>query len=178
MNKKGARTLSFIGGNPDESLYAILQFLSDAPAQWALPVIWNCNGYATRETLSLLNGLIDAYIPDYKFGNPVCGDNLAGAPSYSETAFAAIKAMLGQGVPVIVRILVLPGHVDCCHIPILERMNAMGKRDRLIISIRHQYCPEGIIKEINGHSMNKRATADEARRVREHAQSLHFNLVK
>jgi len=41
---------------------------------------------------------------DYKFGNPVCGDNLAGAPEYSDTAFAAIEAMLEQEVPVIVRI--------------------------------------------------------------------------
>jgi putative pyruvate formate lyase activating enzyme len=177
LNNKSARTLSFIGGNPDESLYAILRFLSDAPTQWALPVIWNCNGYATIETLRLLNGLIDAYIPDYKFGNPVCGDNLAGAPGYSDTAVAAIEAMLGQGVPVIVRILVLPGHVDCCHIPILERLKDMDKSGCLIISIRHQYCSEGIIKEINGHPMNKRATADEACRVRECAQNLHFNLV-
>lgn len=177
LNKNGARALSFIGGNPDESVYAILRFLSNAPVRWTLPVIWNCNGYETSETLSLLDGLIDAYVADYKFGNPLCGDYLAGAPGYSATAFAAVEAMLGQEVPVIVRILVLPGHVDCCHIPILERMKTIDKREHLIISVRDQYCPEGSVKEINDHPMNKRATADEAIRVREYAQSLHFNLI-
>jgi putative pyruvate formate lyase activating enzyme len=177
LDKKRARTLSFIGGNPDESLYGILRFLSDAPTRWKLPIIWNCNGYATTETVSLLNGLIDAYISDYKFGTPACGDDLAGAPEYSDTAFAAIEAMLRQAVPVIVRILVLPGHVDCCHIPILERISTVYKREHLIISIRDQYCPEGSIKEINDQPLNKRATADEVRQVREYAQNLQFNLI-
>lgn len=177
LNKKGARTLSFIGCNPDESLFAILRFLADAPVRWALPVIWNCHGYATIETLSLLNGLIDAYVTDYKYGNPVCGDNLAGAPGYSDTAFSAIEAMLRQEVPVIVRILILPGHVGCCHIPILERIKAIDKRELLILSVRDQYCPEGSIKQMDKHPMNRRVTADEAHRVRAYAQSQQFNLV-
>jgi len=177
LNKKGARTISFIGGNPDESIYAILRFLSDAPPRWALPVVWNCSGYATMETVSLLDGLIDAYVTDYKYGTPECGDNLAGAPEYSDTACVAIEAMLRQEAPVIVRILILPGHVECCHITILERMKAIDKRENLLISLRDQYCPGGFLKETNNHSMNKRVTAEEAHQVREHAHNLHFKLV-
>lgn len=177
LDTKEARTLSFIGGNPDESLFAILWFLADAPARWVLPIVWNCNGYATAETLQLLNGLIDAYVADCKYGNPVCGEDLAGAPGYPDTAFAAVEAMLRQEVPVILRILVMPGHVECCHIPILERLNALDKEGHLIISIRDQYCPEGIIKKVTDHPMNKRATAAETLRVRECAQKLHLNLI-
>lgn len=65
----GARSISFIGGNPDESLYAILCFLMDAPPDWSLPVVWNCNGYASPETVRLLEGLVGCYLPDFKYGN-------------------------------------------------------------------------------------------------------------
>lgn len=177
LNWKGARTLSFIGGNPDESLSAILRFLSDAPTRWALPVVWNCNGYATMETVSLLDGLIDAYVTDYKYGNPACGDNLAGAPEYPDTAFVAIEAMLRQEAPVIVRILILPGHVECCHIQALERLSTLDNKERFIISIRDQYCPDGLLRETNDDSMNRRISAEEAHQVREHAQQMHFKLI-
>lgn len=176
LDKRGARSLSFIGGNPDESLYAILGFLNDAPARWNLPVVWNCSGYATIETVSLLNGIVDAYVPDYKYGNPACGGNLAGAPEYSDIALAAIEAMLKQDVPVIVRILLLPGHAECCHIPILENLKAIDNCGNLFVSIRDQYCPEGIVKDMDNHPMNKRVTKEEAFHVREHAQNLHLKL--
>ncbi|MGH8560224.1 MAG: hypothetical protein ACRESZ_22785 [Methylococcales bacterium] len=39
MDTTGARSMSFVGGNPDESLYAILRFLTDMPADWTLPVV-------------------------------------------------------------------------------------------------------------------------------------------
>ena len=177
LNKKGARTLSFIGGNPDESLYAILKFLSDAPARWKLPIIWNCHGYATEEMLRLLAGLVDGYVTDYKFGNRRCGDDLADAPEYSDTAFAAVRAMLSQDVPVIVRNLVLPGHVNCCSIPILERLKTIDQKGYLIISVRDQYCPEGLIKEMKNPPMNKRVTKNEVNRVIEYAQNQHFNII-
>src|SRR3990172_711355 len=56
---KGVRSLSFVGGNPDESLYAILRFLAAAPKSWKLPIVWNCHGYSTPETLQLLDVVID-----------------------------------------------------------------------------------------------------------------------
>jgi uncharacterized Fe-S radical SAM superfamily protein PflX len=46
LDTAGARSLSFVGGNPDESLYAILKFLKAAPEDWDLPIAWNCHSYA------------------------------------------------------------------------------------------------------------------------------------
>lgn len=68
----GARSLSFIGGNPDESLYAVLRFLATAPSNWELPVVWNCHAYGTPETMRLLDGLVDVYVPDFKYGDEYC----------------------------------------------------------------------------------------------------------
>ena len=58
LDTEGARSVSFIGGNPDESLYAILRFLAAAPSDWKLPVVWNCHSYATPETIQLLDGVV------------------------------------------------------------------------------------------------------------------------
>ncbi len=60
LDTRGARSLSFIGGNPDESLPAILRFLEQAPADWALPIVWHSHAYASPETLRLLAGVVDA----------------------------------------------------------------------------------------------------------------------
>jgi len=68
LRPEGARSLTFVGGNPDESLYAVLRFLRAAPVDWRLPVVWNCHGYGTPEAITLLDGAVDAFVPDFKYG--------------------------------------------------------------------------------------------------------------
>lgn len=170
LDTQGTRSLSFVGGNPDESLYAILSFLSAAPTDWPLPVVWNSHAYATPETLQLLDGIIDAYVPDFKYGSEICGRRLSSAPDYVATAKAAISAMLTQGVPVIVRILVLPGHFACCHVPTLTFLSAQG-RERLLVSLRGQYCPDHLIEPQHGE-MARRPTAEEMGAVTKLIQEL------
>lgn len=159
LSFKGARSLSFIGGNPDESIYAILRFLRGAPGNWKLPIVWNCNGYGTIETIKLLEGVVDVYLPDFKFSNEGCAQVLAAAPGYPGAARRAIAAMVGQGVTVIVRILVLPGHLECCHAPALEFLNTLP-RANLFISVRGQYCPDWKITVADGE-LARRPTAVE-----------------
>jgi putative pyruvate formate lyase activating enzyme len=137
----GARSLSFVGGNPDESLYSILCFLEGAPSDWELPLAWNSHAYSTPETLSLLDGVVDAYVPDFKYGAEACGRRLSAAPGYREAAEKSIATMLGQQVPVMTRLLILPGHFDCCHAPALTFL-ASCSADNLLVSIRGQYCPD------------------------------------
>jgi len=94
LQLKGARSLSFVGGNPDESVYSILRFLVGAPQGWKLPIVWNCHGYAPAETISLLEGVVDIYLPDFKYGNDGCANELSLAPDY----FAVAKeSSLGHG---------------------------------------------------------------------------------
>ena len=167
--------MAFAGGNPDESLYAILQFLATAPADWMLPIVWNCHGAATLETVALLDGVVDVYLPDFKYGADLCGRQLSGIPDYPETAHAAIAAMLAQGVPVIVRLLVLPGHGSCCHIPVLERLVSLP--GTCLVSVRGQYCPDFRVTPADG-MMARRPTREEVEVVREKARQCGLRIIK
>lgn len=171
LDSEGARSLSFVGGNPDESLYAILRFLASAPHDWSLPIVWNSHAYATPETLVLLDGLVDAFVPDYKYGNKTCGLRLSGARDYPTIAAATIGTMLTQEVPVIVRILVLPGHVECCHRPTLEALADLRHNGTLLISVRGQYCPDWRIGPRDG-ALTRRATAIEIEAIHAKAETL------
>jgi len=171
---EGARSLSFIGGNPDESLYAILRFLRAAPEDWALPIVWNCNAFSTPATLELLDGVVDVYLPDFKYWNPECSKKLSSTPKYPAVAKQAIRMMLAQGAPVIVRILILPGHTECCHLPVLDYLATL--EGQLMVSIRDQYYPDWQITANDGEMM-KRVTAEEVEAVQSKVKELDLTLL-
>lgn len=88
-----------------------------------VPVVYNCGGYERVETLRELEGLVDVYLPDYKYSDSALAGKLSAAPNYPEVAQAAILEMLRQTGPCVVedeqlvrgtlvRHLVLPGYVD------------------------------------------------------------------
>jgi putative pyruvate formate lyase activating enzyme len=175
LNAQGARSLSFVGGNPDESLYAILLFLAGAPHALQLPVVWNCHAYATTETVALLDGVVDVFLPDFKYGSEACGRRLSAVPNYPETARSAVSAMLARGVPVLVRVLVLPGHFECCHAPALDFLASVGAKN-LLLSVRDQYSPDWKITGRDG-ALSRRVTTEEADAVRHYATSLGLALI-
>lgn len=175
LRTQGARSLSFVGGNPDESLYAILRFLATAPANWKLPIVWNCHAYGTLESVNLLEGIVDAYVPDFKYGNENCARRLSAVLHYPATARAALAAMLAQGVPVIVRMLVLPGHFVCCHAAALDFLATLDRK-RLWVSVRGQYCPDWKIAREDG-ALARRTTREETEAVRERASDLGLALI-
>lgn len=179
LDASGARSLSFAGGNPDESLFAILRFLAAAPDDWNLPVVWNCHGAATTETVALLQGVVDAWLPDYKYGSETCGKRLSGIKNYPATAHSAILTMLKQHVPVIVRLLILPGHFACCHAPVLQSLAAMAREvpaGDLQVSVRAQYCPDWRIREQDG-AMSRRPVSSEIEAVYTLLQELDLQFI-
>ncbi len=117
---RGARVLSFVTGS--HQVPAILEALELVLAEMPdLVVAWNSGGYERVETLRLLDGLVDVYLPDLKCWEPEAARELADAPDYPETARAALLEMARQVGPLsldaggiarrglIVRHLVLPG---------------------------------------------------------------------
>ena len=87
-----------------------------------VPVVYNCGGYETVETIKALEGLVDVYLPDMKYSDAVLAGRLSRAPDYPEVAMAAIREMVRQTGPfqmedgvltrgVLVRHLILPGQV-------------------------------------------------------------------
>lgn len=115
--------ISFLGGNPDQSFLAILNFLENAP-DWALnfPIVWHTNGYSNPIFYNLLYGLVDILVFDFKYFNNNCALSLSQAPLYKETAKTALKTICTKKLfpLVIVRHLLLPGHWNCCQKPLID----------------------------------------------------------
>ena len=170
----GARSLVFIGGNPTESLPAILAFLQAAPTDFSLPVGWNSSGYDAVEAIRLLEGVCDVYIPDFKYGNEACAMRLSRAPGYVANAQAALTEMCQQEVPVFVRILVLPGHIACCHLPALELLRPL--RSRIRLNLMGQYAPDFRIRDADG-LLARRPDPEEGAQVRQAAQAMGFEMI-
>lgn len=113
------RTLSFVGGNPDHHLPAILDFLAAAPADFALPIVWNSNMYGSPELYRLLDGVVDVYLGDLRYGNDDCAKRLSGLPRCVEPVARNWKLAEAQGAQLIARVLLLPGHLECCVKPMV-----------------------------------------------------------
>ena len=135
-----ARTLSFIGGNPDESLPAILEALDRTDSDHLLPVVWNTHAWVPRASVDLLRGVVDTWVPDLKYGDDRCALAISRVSDYVATVRSAIGAMADQGIPVVVRHLVLPGHFTCCTLPTLTWLAASGLREVTLSLL--QYTPD------------------------------------
>lgn len=169
LRSRTARSVSFIGGNPDESVYAILRFLSHAPSWFNKPIVWNANGYASRAVYKLLRGVVDAYIPDMKFHDKFCSQDLAGCSNYFEMFKGGICEMVQQGVPIIVRMLVMPGHLQCCHLPLIKYLSRYG--DKVRLHIMGQYYPDYKVSQ-HESALNRRPSQSEIDYARSYAEKL------
>lgn len=123
-----------------------------------VPVVYNCGGYESVETLRQLEGKIDVYLPDFKYSDNALAKRLSSAPDYFETASAAILEMYRQvGKPVIegdemkrgvlVRHLVLPGCVDNS-LGVLDWVAEHFRSGDILFSLMSQYVPMGRAAEM------------------------------
>ena len=125
-----------------------------------VPVVYNCGGYESVETLKQLEGLVDIYLPDMKYSNNQLAKQLSKAPNYVETASAAILEMYRQVGPVqiedevmkrgmILRHLILPGQIDNS-LGVLDWIDAHFKPGQILLSLMSQYVPMGKAKAMPG----------------------------
>ena len=116
-----------------------------------VPVVYNCGGYERVETLRALEGLVDVYLPDYKYADSALAGRLSAAPDYPEIARGAISEMLRQTGPAriedgrlirgtLIRHLVLPGFLDNSLDAVAWLAREAAPRGALV-SILGQYCP-------------------------------------
>lgn len=142
-----------------------------------IPVVYNSSGYEMEDTLKLLDGLVDIYLPDYKYMDSHLAGALSGAADYPETAWKALGEMVRQQpVPefddrgimkrgVIVRHLLLPGHVREAK-RIIERLHETYG-DQIYLSIMNQYTPVEAVKD--DPLLGRRVTKREYGRVLDYA---------
>jgi len=116
----GARSLMILGGEPTIHLPGLLELVAALPDNATL--VLKTNACFTEAARPLLSGLFDVWLPDLKFGNADCAHRLAAIPhaaDYWTTVTSNLLWMVGEGdtSELIVRHLLMPGHVDCCWAP-------------------------------------------------------------
>ena len=144
-----------------------------------IPVVWNCGGYESLETLALLDGVVDVYLPDLKHVSPRLSALCAQAPDYFAIASAALREMCRQtGAAVyneaglmqrgvLIRHLMLPGCTgDSC-----KALDFIAQElpEGVPVSLMRQYSPEPWCK-VQG--LDRRVTDAEYARVLGHFQAL------
>ena len=131
----------------------IARALTRAKPRLKIPVVWNSSGYESPETLRLLEGLVDIYLPDYKYFSSDLSAALSGAPDYREVAEAALvemhrqvgavtfdgDGMLRRGV--VVRHLVLPGCREDTA-AVLRSLSKLLPTGEILLSLMRQYTPD------------------------------------
>ncbi|HAU38063.1 MAG TPA: radical SAM protein [Phycisphaerales bacterium] len=124
LERRGCQNVNFV--TPTHVTHAVAEAIVLARRKsLRIPVVYNCSGYESLETIRCLDGLIDIYMPDFKWGDEQAARKYSQAPDYPAVAAAALTEMFhqvgraeinGQGVMVhglLVRHLVLPG--DLAH---------------------------------------------------------------
>lgn len=144
-----------------------------------IPIVYNSSGYESIETLRMLSGVVDIYLPDYKYIDPNMAAMLSGARDYPEVAFAAIAEMIRQtGAPVydengmmqrgtLIRHLVLPG-LTGDSMKILTRIR--DEFPGIPVSLMGQYTPCGRALSMPG--MDRKIKKKEYARVLAHMEAI------
>lgn len=112
--RDGARVISLLGGEPTLHVHTLLEIA--AAAEEPLPLAVNSNMYMTPEVLDLLDGVVRWYLADFKFGNDRCARQLADVPDYTRIVRRNVL-LASQRANIIVRHVLLPGHLRCCLLP-------------------------------------------------------------
>jgi putative pyruvate formate lyase activating enzyme len=152
LEAHGCHNINFV--TPSHVVPQILEALTLAAAGGLrLPIVYNTGGYDSLESLRLLDGVVDVYMPDFKFWDPAVSRQLANAANYGEVACRAVKEMHRQvgdlvfdehGLArrgLLVRHLVMPGGLAGTRD--VMRFLAREISPDTFVNIMPQYRPEG-----------------------------------
>ncbi len=173
LKEQGANNINLV--TPTHFIPAIREAIIQAKSRgFNLPFVYNTSSYETVEALKTLDGLIDIYLPDFKYMDALLARNYSHAPDYPTIAKKAIAEMVRQTGPlsinpdtglmekgVIVRHMVLPNGTKNAKTVISYLFETY--RDSIYISIMNQYTP---MKEFDKFpELSRKVTAREYQRV-------------
>lgn len=179
LYEKGAHNINLV--NPTHYTLQIKEALSENKPP--IPVVYNCGGYEKVQSLKMLDGLIDIYLPDYKYISPDRAEKYSSAANYGEAVIEALKEMKRQcpenifdeeGVMqkgMIVRHLILPKNTNQS-LKILDSIKENLGTDTHI-SLMAQYTPMGKLDTVP--ELQRRITAREYEKVVSYALELGFD---
>ncbi len=162
---------------------SVIDALDRVKNRLSIPVMYNSSGYESPETLDMLNGYIDIYLPDLKYHSRELSARYSGAADYFEVASEAVIRMARQvGKPVldgngamkrgvIVRHLVLPSHRDDSA-AVMDFLGRSFDKDDIFLSVMRQYTP--VFKSSEYKEINRRLTSFEYDRVLDTVEKYGF----
>ncbi len=183
LQDMGAVNINLV--TPTHYVSAIIAALECVKDALDIPVVYNCGGYERVETLEMLRGYVDIFLPDIKFFSSEDSLRYAGVSDYFERAWAALKRMyelVGYAVfdgdghmqkGVLTRHLLLPGKLAASK-AIFDRIAAEYDTSRFAISLMSQYFPTENCK--NYPEIDRKVTSLEYMRLVEYADSLGFRV--
>jgi putative pyruvate formate lyase activating enzyme len=168
--EEGARTVMILGGEPTIHLPSVLEIVAALPNDARL--VWKTNAHGSAQARDLLEDLFDVWLADYKFGNDGCARRLAGITGYTDVVRENLLWAHDHS-ELVVRHLVMPGHVDCCWAPAAQWLAA--RLPGVKVNLRSGFWPAwqaGRHPELRGT-----ATDAEGARARELGRELELCLV-
>jgi putative pyruvate formate lyase activating enzyme len=170
---QGGTNWNLVGGDPTVHLLTILRTLKElAQTQTPLPVVWNSNMYIAPHAMDILDGIVDLYLGDIHFGNNDCAHKLGRIPRYFETVTRALHHAVNSGASVVIRHLLMPGHLECCARPAMEW--AVNTVPQTPFHLMFQYVPDFRAK--GDTVLGRPLTRDEIISAQQLAQELGVNL--
>jgi putative pyruvate formate lyase activating enzyme len=178
---KGCHNIELV--TPTPQLPAILEALL-AACEWGLnlPLVYNCGGYEKPDVIGLLDGIVDVWLPDFKYGSEKDALECSAPADYAERAMESIVEMIRQsgerlqtagGIArrgVIIRHLVLPGRVENSTDAL--RLIAERLSKKVPLSLMSQYTP--IPSVAADPLLGRRVTREEYEEVVDFALDLEF----
>ena len=180
----GAHNINLVTATP-YSLF-ISETLKKAKAMGLnVPIVYNCGGYESVEALRTLDGLVDIYLPDFKYFNDDLSNSYSSAKGYATAAGKALLEMYRQvgkleldenGIArrgLIVRHLVLPAHREDSK-AVLKYISEILPASEITLSLMRQYTPDWVDADAP-KNLKRRITSFEYDDVLNHALSLGFD---
>lgn len=169
--ENGVQTVMILGGEPTIHLPNALSIVAALPDTARL--VWKTNAHGSAQSRALLDGMFDICVADFKFGNDACALRLAKVPDYLSIVQENLL-WANDHSELIVRHLLMPGHIDCCWHAVAEWLAV--ELSGVKVNLRASYWPAWH----SGRHVELRRTVslDESERAREIARNSELNLVQ
>ncbi len=182
LQSQGAHNINFV--TPTHYADKIASALLSVKDKLHIPTIYNSSGYEKVETLDMLDGLIDIYMPDLKYFSGDLSKKYSRAHDYFEKASRAIIHMYEQAGSVrfdkdgmleggvVIRHMVLPGAYKDS-VMLLDWLAENFDADKVMLSLMCQYTPQ--YKSSDYKEINRQLTTYEYEKVTDYAEKLGFS---